>query len=103
MGVAYSIDKMSVKTPKSVNVNIKKSIQQRKRINLRMSFGGTELFDVFANGDTNGDGIKRKNDEPMQIDANVKKTKQEEEDDENELKTLMESLPQGNCSSNLCF
>ena len=68
-----------------------------------MSFGGTELFDVFANGDTNGDGIKRKNDEPMQIDANVKKTKQEEEDDENELKTLMESLPQGKCSSNLCY
>ena len=64
-----------------------------------MSFGGTELFDVFANGDTNGESGKRKNDEPMQIDTSAKKTKQEEEDDENELKTLMESLPQGKCSS----
>ena len=56
-----------------------------------MSFGGSELFEVFANGD--GESNKRKAEEnaPMEI---VKKSKQEEEDDENELKTLLDSLPQ---------
>ena len=53
------------------------------------------MFDVFANG---GGDNKRKNDEPMEVstvnvDA-VKRSKQEEEDDENELKALVDSLPQ---------
>ena len=58
-----------------------------------MGFGGTKLFDVFANGDTNKESGQRKNDEPMPIDSSVKKAKHGEEDDENELKTLLESLP----------
>ena len=57
---------------------------------LRMSFGGAELFDVFANGDNN-ESNKRKKDEPMDVSngqanndvAMVKRSKQEEEDDEN--------------------